>query len=212
MNKLDESSHSTHTHHSHALDKLTAEERAKLKTELYPADELDEEDFLWEEHPVKRGFERPVIIHRAILGSLERFIAILIEHLGGKWPFWVSPRQAIVLPLSEKFLDYCEKVHLYLKEKGYEVDLDRSNLTLNKKVRNAQLAQYNFILVAGEKEMHEGTLDIRTREEKRLGKKRVDEVHKYFKSLYPEKSKVHKEYFSKMWKPEDFPVKAAESA
>jgi threonyl-tRNA synthetase len=74
------------------LNALTEEERAKLKSEKYPKDELDEEEFVWQEHPVKNGFKRPVIIHRAILGSLERFIAILIEHLGGKWPFWVSPR------------------------------------------------------------------------------------------------------------------------
>lgn len=76
---------------------------------------------------MKNNFKRPVIIHRAILGSLERFIGILIEHIGGKWPFWISPRQIIVLPLSEKFFDYCEKVYLYFKEKGYEVDIDKSN-------------------------------------------------------------------------------------
>lgn len=98
---------------------------------------MDEEEFTWEEMPVKNGFKRPVIIHRAILGSLERFIGIMIEHIAGKWPFWISPRQVIVLPLSEKFSDYCEKVYLYLKEKGYEVEMDRSSQTLNKKVRNA---------------------------------------------------------------------------
>jgi threonyl-tRNA synthetase len=63
-----------------------------MRSEHFPKDELDEEEFVWHEHPVKAGNQRPVIIHRAILGSVERFSAILIEHLGGKWPFWISPR------------------------------------------------------------------------------------------------------------------------
>ena len=65
---------------------------SNLNKEVYPKDELDEEEFVWEEHHVRTGCRRPVIIHRAILGSFERFMAILIEHLAGKWPFWLSPR------------------------------------------------------------------------------------------------------------------------
>lgn len=82
-----EASHTSHTSHTSEESK-----KANMRSEHYPKDELDEEDFTWQEHPLKNGYSRPVIIHRAILGSLERFIAILIEHLGGKWPFWVSPR------------------------------------------------------------------------------------------------------------------------
>jgi len=63
-----------------------------LRHEIFHKDDLDDEEFKWEEHPVKHGCKRPVIIHRAILGSVERFTAILIEHLAGKWPFWISPR------------------------------------------------------------------------------------------------------------------------
>ena len=85
---------------------------------------------------MRNGFKRPVIVHRAILGSVERFTAILIEHLSGKWPFWISPRQILICPVSEKFIEYGQKVFLYLHQKGYEVELDRSNVTLNKKVRN----------------------------------------------------------------------------
>jgi threonyl-tRNA synthetase len=107
-----------------------------LKFEVYPKDDLDEEEFKWEEHPVKNGFKRPVIIHRAILGSVERFMAILIEHLAGKWPFWISPRQILICPISEKFIEYGESIYLYFHERGYEVELDRSNQTLNKKIRN----------------------------------------------------------------------------
>jgi threonyl-tRNA synthetase len=67
---------------------------------MFKKDEWDTEDFEWKEQVVKPGFSRPVMIHRAILGSVERFMAILIEHLGGKWPFFLSPRQAVILPIS----------------------------------------------------------------------------------------------------------------
>jgi threonyl-tRNA synthetase len=63
-----------------------------IKHEIFKKDDMDDEEFKWEEHKAKNGFKRPIIVHRAILGSVERFTAILIEHLGGKWPFWLSPR------------------------------------------------------------------------------------------------------------------------
>jgi len=77
-------------------------------------------------------------------------MAILIEHLAGKWPFWLSPRQVIVLPISEKAKDYCESVYKYLHKRGFNVSVDHSQGQINKKVRNAQMAQWNYILVAGE--------------------------------------------------------------
>ena len=85
---------------------------------------------------MKPGFARPVMVHRAVLGSVERFMAILIEHNAGKWPFFVSPRQCVIVPISEKFSDYCQKVYRYLHRLGYNVELDLSNETVNKKVRN----------------------------------------------------------------------------
>merc|ERR1719343_663601 len=66
----------------------------------------DKGEVIWREGKLKNGFERPVIIHRAILGSIERFTAILIEHYGGKWPFWLSPRQIIIIPVANSFNDY----------------------------------------------------------------------------------------------------------
>eukprot|EP00741_Cyanophora_paradoxa_P023069 tig00021537_g22279.t1 len=104
---------------------------------------------------------RPVIIHRAILGSVERFIAILTEHCAGRWPFWVSPRQAIVIPVSEKFLDYAHQVHRTLNEAGFYTDLDATNRKLPKKVREAEIQHYNYILVVGEKEAADGTVAVR---------------------------------------------------
>lgn len=90
---------------------------------------------------------KPVIIHRAILGSVERMIAILTESYAGKWPFWLSPRQAMVIPVGHQFDDYAFKVKQQLWDAGFmvEVDVDAGD-TMNKKIRNAQLAQFNFIL------------------------------------------------------------------
>jgi len=92
-----------------------------MASQVFKGDECDEQDFVWQERKLKPGFKRPVVVHRAILGSVERFMAILIEHLGGKWPFWMSPRQIVVLPISEKAADYCHSVYLYLHRLGYEV-------------------------------------------------------------------------------------------
>uniref|UniRef100_A0A8B9ZZV1 threonine--tRNA ligase n=1 Tax=Anas zonorhyncha TaxID=75864 RepID=A0A8B9ZZV1_9AVES len=107
--------------------------------------------------------KRPVIIHRAILGSVERMIAILAENYGGKWPFWLSPRQVMVVPVGPTSEEYAQQFF----EAGFmsDVDLDQS-CTLNKKIRNAQLAQYNFILVVGEKEKANNAVNVRTRDNK----------------------------------------------
>ena len=171
---------------------------------MFKADENDDEDFEWKEQPLKPGFARPVIIHRAVLGSIERFMAILIEHLGGKWPFFLSPRQAIICPISEKFAGYCESVYLYLHKQGYAVELDTSNLTLNKKIRNHQLEQWNFILVAGEDEAKTGMVDIRTRDNERMGKMRIDQLHEHFQSLLPGKSNEYEKFYEKAWDPSVF--------
>ncbi|GAW81029.1 threonine--tRNA ligase [Plasmodium gonderi] len=114
---------------------------------------------------LKRGFDRPVIIHRAILGSVERFVAILIEHTAGKLPFWLSPRQAIVLPVSDKFNEYANYVYDTLNNHFFDVEIDTSLNTLNKKIREAQLNQFNFILVVGEKELTTNTVTVRNRDD-----------------------------------------------
>ena len=90
--------------------------------------------------------KHPVIIHRAILGSVERMVAVLLESFGGKWPFWLSPRQAMVVPVAAPFNEYAQTVQKQLKEAGFmcEANVDNTE-TMNKKVRNAQIAQFNFI-------------------------------------------------------------------
>ncbi|KAM4749501.1 threonine--tRNA ligase 2, cytoplasmic-like isoform 2-T2 [Rhinophrynus dorsalis] len=111
--------------------------------------------------------KRPVIIHRAILGSVERMIAILCENYGGKWPFWLSPRQVMIVPVGPSCEQYAQQVCKDIFEAGFMVDVDLDHsCTLNKKIRNAQLAQYNFILVVGEKEKGNSAVNVRTRDNK----------------------------------------------
>jgi threonyl-tRNA synthetase len=129
------------------------------------------------------GYERPVIIHRAILGSVERMLAVLIEHTGGKWPFWLSPRQIAVVPVDPKYFAYASSVGAAMHAAGFHADVDTSSNTLNKKVREAQVAQYNFILVVGEKEVTAGTVNIRTRENQVTGEKSLADAIAFFKAL-----------------------------
>src|SRR5437764_998669 len=106
---------------------------------------------------------RPVMIHRAILGSIERFIGIIIEHFAGAFPVWLAPVQAAVLPLSEKFLDYGREVPAKLKAAGLRVETDESNEKLGAKIRSAQLQKVPYMLVVGEKEAAAGTVSVRKR-------------------------------------------------
>ncbi|KAF8820405.1 hypothetical protein IE077_003207, partial [Cardiosporidium cionae] len=123
------------------------------------------------------GMQRPVIIHRAILGSVERMCAVLIEHTAGKFPFWMSPRQAIVLPINARNIEYGvwmkDTLHNfvksicfyeYLSTYGYDVSIDDSNNTINKKIRTAQVQQWNYLLVVGDKEETDLTVTVRNRD------------------------------------------------
>ncbi|RWS23653.1 threonine-tRNA ligase: cytoplasmic-like protein, partial [Leptotrombidium deliense] len=140
--------------------------------------------------------KRPVIIHRAILGSVERFIAILTENYAGKWPFWLSPRQAIVLAIHPSFDEYAESIRKSLHSAGFQVDIELDpGLTINKKVRNAQLAQYNFILVVGEKEKENNTVNVRTRDNKRHGECSLDVLIEKFNKFKTERTSNAEESF-----------------
>ncbi|EEP80648.1 threonyl-tRNA synthetase [Uncinocarpus reesii 1704] len=111
------------------------------------------------------GRARPVMIHRAIIGSFERFFGILIEHFGGKWPFWLSPRQILIVPVMPAVYDYVEELQGILRGDKLNVDIDVSGNTLQKKIRNGQLAQYNFIFVVGAQEKETRTVNIRNRDD-----------------------------------------------
>lgn len=108
---------------------------------------------------------RPVIIHRAILGSMERFIAIITEHFAGKWPFWLSPRQVLVVPVAVPYKEYASEVAAKLTEHGLFVDVDNGADTLPKKIRNGEIAQYNFILVVGQEELDSRSVNVRNRDD-----------------------------------------------
>ncbi|KAH9605260.1 hypothetical protein KSS87_023335 [Heliosperma pusillum] len=124
--------------------------------------------------------ERPVMLHRAILGSVERMFAILLEHYKGKWPFWLSPRQAIVCTVSERSAAYALEVRDQIHKAGFYVDLDISDKTINKKVREAQLSQYNYILVVGEKDAENRVVTVRIRDKNEHSPMTVEDLLKHF--------------------------------
>lgn len=105
--------------------------------------------------------KRPVMIHRAPFGSMERFIAVLLEHCGGNLPFWLAPDQVKVLPISEKFEEYAHKVTAALKAGGIRAAVDDRNEKIGKKIRDTELMKVPYMLVIGEKEMNEGQVAVR---------------------------------------------------
>ncbi len=112
---------------------------------------------------------RPYMVHRALLGSMERFFGILIEHYAGAFPVWLSPEQVIILPVSEKFNDYAQKVNSILCSKGFRSLIDLRNEKLSYKIREAELMKIPFMAIVGEKETQSNTLSIRTRGKEDLG-------------------------------------------
>ncbi|MBW3022519.1 threonine--tRNA ligase [Candidatus Woesearchaeota archaeon] len=121
---------------------------------------------------------RPVMLHRVIYGSLERFIGVLVEHYAGKFPMWLSPVQVILLPIADRHIDYCKDVAKKYFDAGIRVEVDDKAETTPKKVRNAEMQKVNYILVVGDKELENKTVNVRTRDNKILGEKKVDEFLK----------------------------------
>lgn len=110
-------------------------------------------------------FARPIMIHRAILGSVERMIAILCENYGGKWPFWLSPRQVIVVPISHSNDDYASSVAEQMHAVGIHCEADLSDNMFKKKIRNAEISQANFILIVGQEEQDTLSVNLRNRDD-----------------------------------------------
>ena len=104
---------------------------------------------------------QPVMIHRAPFGSMERFVAVLIEHTAGKFPLWLAPDQAVILPISEKYEDYAEKVSNFLKNYDIRTLIDRRNEKIGKKIRDNELKRIPYLLIVGEKERESGTVSVR---------------------------------------------------
>jgi threonyl-tRNA synthetase len=112
---------------------------------------------------------RPVMIHRAPFGSLERFTALLIEHTAGRFPLWLAPEQAIILPISEKFNDQAKEAAELLKECDIRTIIDERNEKIGRKIRDAEMAKTPFMLILGEKEAVAGTLSVREHGQGDLG-------------------------------------------
>jgi threonyl-tRNA synthetase len=104
---------------------------------------------------------RPVMIHRAPFGSMERFVAVLIEHTGGRFPLWLAPDQAVILPVSEKYNEYAKKVVNLLTNNDIRALIDDRNQTIGKKIRENELKRIPYILIVGEKEAEAGTISVR---------------------------------------------------
>jgi len=112
----------------------------------------------------KDGTEkRPYMIHRALLGSIERFFGVLIEHFAGAFPLWLSPEQVCIIPVAEHFNDYGQKILAALKEKGIRAYIDDSNDRMNAKIRNAQNKKVPHMLILGEKEEQDLAVSVRYR-------------------------------------------------
>jgi threonyl-tRNA synthetase len=115
------------------------------------------------------GKHRPVIIHRAPFGSMERFVAILIEHYAGAFPFWLAPVQIKFLPISDKFNDYVLKQVSEFQDLGFRVEADLRNEKIGKKIRDTQGQKVPYMIVLGEKEIEAGTYAVRDRVKGDLG-------------------------------------------
>jgi threonyl-tRNA synthetase len=118
---------------------------------------------------------RPVVIHRAILGSFERFIAILLEHYAGAFPLWLAPVQVVVLPIADRHAEYAEQVRSRLAAAGLRVELDTRKEKIGYKIREAQLQKIPYMLVTGDREAAEGTVSVRTRSGGDQGARRIDD-------------------------------------
>src|SRR5690606_1249704 len=112
---------------------------------------------------------RPVVIHRAPFGSLERFIGVLIEHFAGEFPVWLAPVQAVVLPVSEKFVEYSAKVLAELKDAGIRTEFDDRNEKIGYRIREWELQKVPYMIILGEKEQTAGNISVRRHKKGDLG-------------------------------------------
>ena len=132
---------------------------------------------------------RPVMIHRAPFGSLERFIAILIEHCAGNFPLWLSPEQIVVLPISEKFADYASEVKMYLDENDITGSIDHRDEKIGRKIRDAEVTKTPYMLIVGEKEQELNQVSVRRHGKGDLGSLTLEEFVKQFKADIKEEMK-----------------------
>jgi threonyl-tRNA synthetase len=120
------------------------------------------------------SLQRPVMIHRAILGSVERFMGVLIEHTAGAFPTWLAPVQATLIPIADRHVDYCNGVAQRLRDAGLRVEVDSRSERMQAKIRDAQLQKVPYMLIAGDRDRDAGAVSVRTRSNEDLGGMPVD--------------------------------------
>merc|ERR1712000_595694 len=123
---------------------------------------------------------RPVMIHRAPFGSMERFVAILIESTAGDFPLWLAPEQIAVLPISEKYHEYAKSLYSQLQEKDIRGIIDEIDEKIGKKIRDAEIKKIPFMLIVGEQEAADGTVSLRAHGKGDQGSMKIEEFVKFF--------------------------------
>lgn len=146
----------------------------QMTTIQFDFNEPERFDMTFVDHDGKE--KRPFMVHRALLGSLERFFGVLIEHYAGAFPVWLSPVQAMVIPVAPPFNEYAEAVRARLREQGIRVDIDVGEDRMNAKIRNAQNSKIPYMLIVGEKEEQNGTVSIRPRKGSQMQDLSLDEA------------------------------------
>jgi threonyl-tRNA synthetase len=111
----------------------------------------------------------PVVLHRAVTGSTERFLAVVIEHFAGAFPVWLAPVQAMLIPIADRHLEYANQLAEALRQAGLRVEVDDRGERMNAKIRDAQNQKIPYLLVTGDREMEQGTVSVRLRTEENLG-------------------------------------------
>ena len=132
------------------------------------------------------------MIHRAPFGSMERFVAVLLEHTGGKFPLWLSPQQVVVLPISEKFNDYAQKVSEFLNRSDVRTEVDDRNEKIGRKIRDNELKRIPYLLIVGEKEEAEGLVSVRAQGEGDNGQMSLEAFRDFIAGLVKEEIEANK--------------------
>lgn len=135
---------------------------------------------------------RPIMIHRAPFGSMERFVAVLLEHTGGKFPLWLTPDQAVVLPISEKYNDYAEKVAKMLNLQDVRTQVDDRNEKIGRKIRDNELKRIPYLLIVGEKEEADGLVSVRAQGDGDKGQMSIQEFGDYVAKIVKEEIDANK--------------------
>jgi threonyl-tRNA synthetase len=139
------------------------------------------------------SFYEPVMIHRVVLGSLERFIGALIEHYGGEFPVWLAPVQVLLLPIADRHIPYAQKLKERLEKEGIRVEGDFRSEKITFKIREAEERKVPYMLVLGDKEVKEGTVSLRRKRKGDLGKRKIDDFIKMITDEIKEKKGVIKD-------------------